>query len=261
MAGRRLGAALALGEAAALLGVAARRRPDRQAAETVSAAAAPPFAHDMADPVEAPPATVEADLPPPAPVPAPAGIDAGELIRYLDTLRGQIAGVQGDAETGVMAIIDQATRLNGSSAEQQARLSRSVADGEALLRAAARPDHIIQSLTAILDRRASDLSANHQRLESLAEGTARLRPAADEIAKISDRAVLLSFNAAVEAGRAGAAGGSFGVVADQVRALAESIASVAKTLGSELDLIAQRMREELLRARPDPGRAMPTSPG
>lgn len=246
------GAALALGEAVAMLALA-RRWPARGA----GAAADRPRQPEAAPP---PPAPALPDIPAFPAIPAfpvadaPAGaIDLAALARYLDTLRGQIAGVQGDAEAGVMDIIGQASRLNGGSAEQQARLSRSMADGEALLRAAARPDDIIRSLTAILDRRANDAARNHERLEALAESTARLRPAADAIAKISDRAVLLSFNAAVEAGRAGAAGGSFGVVADQVRALAESIASVAKTLGGELDLIARQMRDELLAARPDSG--------
>ncbi|WP_193378026.1 methyl-accepting chemotaxis protein [Sphingomonas elodea] len=196
------------------------------------------------------PACIEQPPPPMAPPPPARGRDdARDRACYFDTLRGQIAGAQADAERGVTGVIEQTIRLHQTSSRQQALLQRSLDDGAALLRAAERPEQILRTLTEILDRSAAERAGDHARLEALAESTARLRPAADAIAKISDRAVLLSYNAAVEAGRAGAAGGSFGVVADQVRALAESIAAVAKTLGGELDAIARRMREELLASR------------
>lgn len=80
----------------------------------------------------------------------------------------------------------------------------------------------------------SDANFSAERIAVLVDLlTGRMNQTIGEIGKINDRTRLLSFNAQIEAARAGQNGAAFGVVAGAIRDLSEKTAGVAGKMASE----------------------------
>ncbi|MFL6623995.1 MAG: methyl-accepting chemotaxis protein [Sulfurifustaceae bacterium] len=93
------------------------------------------------------------------------------------------------------------------------------------------------------------MQATVERIESLVKGIGSVMSVSQVIEEIARQTLLLSFNAAIEAARAGSHGRGFGVVAQEVRALAERTGAQTQEIKALLDKIATELnpaREALL---------------
>jgi len=85
-------------------------------------------------------------------------------------------------------------------------------------------------------------------MRSLAGASTGLRGMAEDVAKIARQTNLLSFNAAIEAARAGDTGRGFAVVAAEVRRLSTESGETGRRIGSQVGAFESSMQETLAMA-------------
>ena len=170
---------------------------------------------------------------------------------FLDTLCGQIEGVQQDVIDGVMSVVQQVEAINRQSAGQRERIAHSLSGVDAMREAVAVPGAIIARLSAMIAERDAAIAGNYTGLETLAREFQDLRTAVDVISQVADKAFFLAINASVEAHRQGAAGLAFGLIATEMRALATQTAEGARQVGQSINCFAERMQMQIIAAMPD----------
>ncbi|WP_285713725.1 methyl-accepting chemotaxis protein [Erythrobacter oryzae] len=186
----------------------------------------------------------------PADLPEPLREDIEATLPFLDTLRGQIDGVQQDVAQGVMAVVEQVEVVSRLSTGQRERIAHSLSGVSTMRAAVAVPGTIIARLSAMLAERDRMIAGNYQGLEQLAQEFHELRGAVDVISQVADKAFFLAVNASVEAHRHGEAGKAFGLIATEMRALATQTAEGARNVGQRINSFADRMQAQISAAMP-----------
>ncbi|WP_225206551.1 methyl-accepting chemotaxis protein [Novosphingobium huizhouense] len=253
-----LGGMVALGWAAAGGALAALcLRPRNHAADAMQTAASlcDRSLSDtslLAPPLSAPPPPVSlAFLADPFAIPPPVLADMQAVRPFVDTLCGQIEGIQQDVEHGVVQVVDKVRAIDRASQDQRDRIRASVSGADTIRRAAQVPSAIVARLAAMLADRDRQIQTNFAGLEALADEFQSLRSAVDVITTIADKAFFLSVNAAVEAQHRGAAGSAFGLIAAEMRSLARQTAEGARDVGQTINAFAERMHLQIAAAMPD----------
>jgi methyl-accepting chemotaxis protein len=187
-------------------------------------------------------------------VPVRAG-DTDSVLAAMRTMRDRLASIIGDIRDSTDTIADASAGIatgNGTLAsrteEHAASIQQTSASMEQLASMVkANADHAAQArdLAGVAstqagngDRAARDAA---ERMNALAQRSARVREITSVIEGISFQTNLLALNAAVEAARAGNQGRGFAVVAQEVRALAERSSRAAK----EIDVLIKEMTAEV----------------
>lgn len=179
--------------------------------------------------------------------------DLEAMQTFLETLRGQIEGVQHDVTDGVSAVIAQVEAVNRLSTGQRERIAHSLAGVDTMRDALAVPRAIIGRLGAMLAERDRSITENYTGLQALATEFQGLRGALDVISQVADKAFFLAINASVEAHRHGVAGAAFGLIATEMRALATQTAEGAREVSDNINSFAQRMQAQIVAALPARG--------
>lgn len=169
----------------------------------------------------------------------------------LDTLCGQIDGVQQDVADGVMSVVEQVSFINQLSTGQRERIATSLSGMDAMHAAVTAPRTIVTRLSGMLAERDQVISANYAGLQTLSKEFQELRGALDVISQVADKAFFLAINASVEAHRQGAAGLAFGLIASEMRALATQTADGARDVSQSINSFADRMQKQVAAALPD----------
>lgn len=183
-------------------------------------------------------------------LPAALREDVEATLPFLDTLRGQIDGVQQDVADGVMAVVDQVGIVGRLSGGQRERIADSLSGVTTMREAVAVPGTIIARLNAMLAERDRMIATNYEGLEVLAQEFHQLRETVDVISQVADKAFFLAVNASVEAHRHGEAGKAFGLIATEMRALATQTAEGARDVGLRINSFADRMQSQISAAKP-----------
>lgn len=186
----------------------------------------------------------------PAGLPEPLREDIAATLPFLDTLRGQIDGVQQDVADGVTAVVEQVQAVSRLSSGQRERIADSLSGVGTMRAAVAVPGAIIVRLNAMLGERDRMIAGNYHGLELLAQEFHELRAAVDVISQVADKAFFLAVNASVEAHRHGEAGKAFGLIATEMRALATQTAEGARNVGQRINSFADRMQTQISAAMP-----------
>lgn len=130
-------------------------------------------------------------------------------------------------------------RENYGTNHQSIEKSRNISDREI-----GRSEQLIESLSGLYDKSEN----NDEELSEIFKGIENIRDVTDIINKVSEKASILSLNAAIESAHAGEAGKGFAVVAEEVGVLATSTAEHAeyinKALYSVTDLIFENKQSE-----------------
>ncbi|CAB3793925.1 hypothetical protein LMG28614_03794 [Paraburkholderia ultramafica] len=181
--------------------------------------------------------------------------DTLSVLFAMSTMRERLALMIGDIRSSTETIADATAniaagnaRLAGRTEEHAAGIQQTSASMEQLASTVkANVEHAEQA--HILARVASEKAEDGdraakdaiERMNELAQRSARVREITSVIEGISFQTNLLALNAAVEAARAGANGRGFAVVAQEVRALAERSSRAAK----EIDVLIKGMTAEV----------------
>lgn len=169
---------------------------------------------------------------------------------FLETLRGQVDGVQQDVADGVTAVVAQVEAVNRLSTGQRERIAHSLAGVDTMRNALEVPRTIIGRLGEMLAERDRSITENYAGLQSLAREFQGLRGALDVISQVADKAFFLAINASVEAHRHGEAGAAFGLIATEMRALATQTAVGAREVSDSINSFAERMQTQIVAALP-----------
>lgn len=213
--------------------------------------------HDVADEPEEQerprlPASLSlAFLSDPFAIPPPVLANMQAVEPFVETLCGQIDGIQHDVEHGVVSVVQQVEAINVLSSSQRERIHASLAGTSAIRDAAAIPQQIVAQLGVMLEQRDRIIAENFAGLEMLAHEFKELRSSVDVISKVADKVFFLSVNAAVEAHHQGAAGQAFSLIAGEMRSLADQTATGAREVGQSISAFAVRMQRLLEGAMPD----------
>lgn len=183
-------------------------------------------------------------------IPPPVLADMQVVQPFVDTLCGQIEGIQHEVAAGVVAVVESVGNINTLSTDQRRRIQASLAGADAIRDAAAVPGEIVDRLGGMLTERDRMISANFAGLQNLADEFQGLRGAVDVISQVADKAFFLSVNAAVEAHHQGRAGEAFGLIATEMRSLASQTAEGARQVGQSINAFADRMHAQLAAAMP-----------
>lgn len=245
------GIAAALGGASALAGVAAGlcaavtlmrdRSNDEQA---------PTEAETVPDVEHASPIASLAFLNDPFAIPPPVLADMQAVEPFVETLCGQIEGIQNDVENGVVAVVDKVRAVDRASQSQRDRIRATLAGADTIMRATEVPGEIVSRLATMLAERDQQIEANFAGLQTLADEFQGLRSTVDMITKIADKAFFLSVNAAVEAQHRGGAGSAFALIAAEMRSLAKQTAESAHDVGVDINAFSERMHDQITAAMP-----------
>ena len=184
-------------------------------------------------------------------IPPPVLADMQAIQPFVDTLCGQIEGIQHDVEHGVVAVVDKVRAIDHASKDQRDRIKASLAGADSIRRAAQVPSAIVARLAQMLGERDRQIETNFAGLEALADEFQGLRSTVDVITTIADKAFFLSVNAAVEAQHRGGAGSAFGLIAAEMRSLAKQTAEGAHAVGQNINAFAERMHGQIAAAMPD----------
>lgn len=121
----------------------------------------------------------------------------------IDDIHTTMAGIT-EEMSRIAQSMETAVQQNVKSREQSAKAATSI-------------DLLKENMQKI----SADMKASLQAMGSMRESMDDIREILDWISSISQRTKLLSFNARIEASRAGQAGLGFGIVADEIRLLSE----------------------------------------
>ena len=183
-------------------------------------------------------------------LPERARRDLAAAQTLLETLRGQIDGVQQDVAEGVTAVVTQVEAINRLSTGQRERIGHSLAGVETMRDVLEVPRAIISQLGEMLAERDRAITENYAGLQSLAREFQELRSALDVISQVADKAFFLAINASLEAHRHGEMGAAFGLIATEMRALATQTADGAREVSASINFFADRMQTQIVAALP-----------
>ncbi|WP_225010351.1 methyl-accepting chemotaxis protein [Novosphingobium percolationis] len=184
-------------------------------------------------------------------IPPPVLADLQAVQPFVETLCGQIEGIQQDVAQGVVAVVDRVRSIDALSQGQRDRIHASVAGADTIRQAAEVPGEIVARLAHMLAERDRIIERNFAGLQALADEFQGLRSSVEVISTIADKAFFLSVNAAVEAQHRGAAGVAFGLIASEMRSLARQTADSAREVGVNINGFAERMHASITAAMPD----------
>jgi hypothetical protein len=132
-------------------------------------------------------------------------------------------------------------------AELGPRLATLAAGMEEQARAQAQ---LTSTIARMMDGLAQDLDGA---VGALRKSSGQMEDSLATIARIADQTRLLSFNAAIEAARAGAQGAAFAVVVEEVKRLAEGSGAATHVIGERMQEIAGSVARVSEVTRPDAG--------
>lgn len=143
--------------------------------------------------------------------------------------------VQIDTIHSIMeSITNEMSEINDS---MQTAVSKNQESREQSAKAALSIDHLKENMQKISE----DMRASLHAMSSMKESMNDIREILDLISSISKRTKLLSFNARIEASRAGQAGLGFGIVADEIRQLSEQTEEATTRIQQALKAGEHRM--------------------
>ncbi|MEO0031705.1 MAG: hypothetical protein RIS94_1463 [Pseudomonadota bacterium] len=186
-------------------------------------------------------------------IPPPVMADMHAVQPFVETLCGQIDGIQHEVADGVVTVVEQVRAINVMSTGQRQRIHASLAGADAIRAASAVPGEIVGRLEAMLAERDRVIEQNFAGLQALVDEFQDLRNTVDVISRIADKAYFLSVNASIEAHHQSAAGAAFGLIATEMRSLAGQTASGAREVGQSINAFSERMHQQLAAAMPESG--------
>ena len=144
------------------------------------------------------------------------------------------------------SIRDQLEEVNGSVREQSASIEESSASVEQLIHTvrdladnATRRQESLANLIQAAGDGERDMGQTIEAIESIASSVERIGEMVGLIDDIAARTDLLSFNAAIEAARAGISGRGFAVVAGEIKSLAQGVSENARAVSGSLNTVRE----------------------
>jgi hypothetical protein len=183
-------------------------------------------------------------------IPPPVLADMQAVQPFVDTLCGQIEGIQADVADGVVNVVRRVESISQLSAGQRDRIFASLAGAQAMREAVAMPGEIVARLGQMLAERDRRIAENFAGLQALAGEFQALRDTVDVISQVADKAFFLAINASVEAHHQGRAGLAFGLIATEMRSLASQTADGARQVGQSIHTFSDRMHAQIAAAMP-----------
>ncbi|WP_191323767.1 methyl-accepting chemotaxis protein, partial [Novosphingobium pokkalii] len=183
-------------------------------------------------------------------IPPPVLADMQAVQPFVDTLCGQIEGIQADVADGVVNVVRRVESISTLSAGQRDRIFASLAGAQAMREAVAMPGEIVARLGHMLAERDRRIAENFAGLQALAGEFQALRDTVDVISQVADKAFFLAINASVEAHHQGRAGLAFGLIATEMRSLASQTADGARQVGQSIHTFSDRMHAQIAAAMP-----------
>ena len=183
-------------------------------------------------------------------IPPPVLADMQAVQPFVDTLCGQIEGIQADVADGVVNVVRRVESISTLSAGQRDRIFASLAGAQAMREAVAMPGEIVARLGQMLAERDRRIAENFAGLQALAGEFQALRDTVDVISQVADKAFFLAINASVEAHHQGRAGLAFGLIATEMRSLASQTADGARQVGQSIHTFSDRMHAQIAAAMP-----------
>jgi methyl-accepting chemotaxis protein len=193
-----------------------------------------------------------------SPLAVPAADLAGTMVDHLDAAVQLWTGHLGTAQAqmreateqllnGFMLILEQLDKIIG---EDAGPLHDAGAAGrlDERARMLQRCEQQLRGLVDNFHGFVQSREAMTATMRSLSGASTGLRGMAEDVAKIARQTNLLSFNAAIEAARAGDSGRGFAVVAAEVRRLSTESGETGRRIGSQVESFESQMNDTLARA-------------
>ncbi len=158
---------------------------------------------------------------------AQSAVRMGSVAQQIQQVSGALSDILGLAH-GLQHGLDRVSDASSKALLESQEVVRLTHEGRAL------SDQAVQASGQLQ----TQMSETVRRIESLVRGTAAILHVSQVIDGIARQTQLLSFNAAIEAARAGDAGRGFAVVANEVRALAGHTAEQTREIRTLLDALS-----------------------
>lgn len=139
--------------------------------------------------------------------------------------------------------ISQKLEMQAKTVHLQNQVADLIKQVDASIEEATRAKESTGKLQTLISQEASHIEDTKSNMQSIADNSTKIQKIVGLVNEVALQTTVLSFNAAIEASRAGEAGRGFSIVAEEVRKLAEKIQASAqemsKIISSESDLVAQ----------------------